>query len=138
MNRRLAFVLLAMSAFAPVSAFAQVKVGITISMTGPGASLGVPQRNTVALLPKEIGGQAVSWIMLDDATDSTKAVANARKMIDEDNVDAIIGSRRHAGLDGADRRRGGEEDPGDLAVGECPDHRADGCDAALGVQDAAE
>ncbi len=32
------------------TAFAQVKVGITVSATGPAASLGIPEKNTVALL----------------------------------------------------------------------------------------
>jgi branched-chain amino acid transport system substrate-binding protein len=75
---------------APASA--QVKIGITVSQTGPAASLGIPQRNSVALLPTEIGGQKVEYIVLDDASDSTKAVANTRKLIDEDHADAIVGS----------------------------------------------
>ncbi len=68
-----------------------VKVGITVSQTGPAASLGIPQRNSVALLPTEIAGQKIEYILLDDATDSTKAVANTRKLIDEDNIDVLIG-----------------------------------------------
>jgi len=71
---------------------AQIKIGVTISTTGPAASLGVPQRNSIALMKSEIGGQKIEYIVLDDAADSTKAVANARKLIDEDNVDALIGS----------------------------------------------
>ena len=78
-------------ALAPLPAFAQVKVGVTISTTGPAASLGIPQRNSIALLPTEVAGQKIEWIVLDDAGDSTKAVANARKLIDE-GVDAVIGS----------------------------------------------
>ena len=71
---------------------AQIKVGLTISATGPAASLGIPQKNTVALLPKEIGGKKVDYIVLDDASDTTTAVKNMRKLISEDNVDVIIGS----------------------------------------------
>ena len=71
---------------------AQIRVGVTISTTGPAASLGVPQRNSIALMPTEIGGQKVEYIVLDDAADSTKAVANARKLIDENNVDVLVGS----------------------------------------------
>lgn len=73
-------------------AAAQVKIGVTVSATGPAASLGIPEKNTIALLPKEIGGKSVEYIVLDDATDTTKAVQNAHKLIDEDHVDAIIGS----------------------------------------------
>ncbi len=69
-----------------------VRVGITISMTGPGASLGIPQRNTAALLPKQVAGQDVEWTVLDDGSDSTRAVANMRKLVDESHVDAVIGS----------------------------------------------
>lgn len=98
MRRRLLTLLLGASALVSFSlpftaaSLAQVKVGVTVSATGPAASLGVPQRNSVALLPKEIGGQPVEWIVLDDAGDATRAVANARKLTDESNVDALIGS----------------------------------------------
>ena len=69
-----------------------IRVGVTISTTGPAASLGIPQRNSIALLPTEVAGHKVEYIVLDDGADSTKAVANARKLIDEDKVDVIIGS----------------------------------------------
>jgi ABC-type branched-subunit amino acid transport system substrate-binding protein len=73
-------------------AAAQVKIGVTVSATGPAASLGIPEKNTIALLPKEIGGKSIQYIVLDDATDTTKAVQNTHKLIDEDHVDAIISS----------------------------------------------
>ena len=75
-----------------VSAWADVNVGVTVSATGPAASLGIPEKNTIALLPKTIGGQKVNYIVLDDASDTTGAVNNTRKLISEDKVDAIIGS----------------------------------------------
>jgi branched-chain amino acid transport system substrate-binding protein len=74
------------------AAFAQIKIGVTLSTTGPAASLGIPEKNTIALLPKEIGGKSVQYIVLDDGSDTTKAVQNTHKLIDEDHVDAIIGS----------------------------------------------
>jgi branched-chain amino acid transport system substrate-binding protein len=74
------------------AALAQVKIGVTLSATGPAASLGIPEKNTVALLPKEIGGKSVEWIVLDDGSDTSRAVQNTRKLIDEDHVDAIVGS----------------------------------------------
>ena len=73
-------------------AAAQIKVGVSLSATGPAASLGIPEKNTIALLPKEIGGQKIEYIVLDDATDTTTAVKNARKLISEDKVDVLIGS----------------------------------------------
>ena len=76
----------------PRPAEGQVRIGFTISTTGPAASLGIPQRNSIALLPTQIGGQTVEYIVLDDGSDATRAVANTRKLIDESNVDAVIGS----------------------------------------------
>lgn len=76
----------------PMLASAQVKVGVTVSSTGPAASLGIPERNTVALLPKEVAGQKIEWIVLDDATDTTQSVKNSRKLVSEDKVDVLVGT----------------------------------------------
>jgi branched-chain amino acid transport system substrate-binding protein len=83
---------LAATALLAGAAMAQIKVGITMSATGPAASLGIPQKNTVSLLPKEVAGQKIEYIVLDDASDTTTAVKNTRKFIDEDKVDLVIGS----------------------------------------------
>lgn len=77
---------------AAFNAHAQIKVGVSISTTGPAASLGIPEKNTFALLPNEIAGQKVQYIVLDDASDATQAVKNARKLVSEDKVDLLIGS----------------------------------------------
>ena len=69
-----------------------IKVGVTLSATGPAASLGIPERNTFPLLPQTIGGRKVQYIVLDDASDTTTAVKNTRKLITEDKVDVIVGS----------------------------------------------
>ncbi|MDB5798145.1 MAG: branched-chain amino acid transporter substrate-binding protein [Paucimonas sp.] len=74
------------------AALADVNVGVTLSLTGPAASLGIPEKNTIALLPTTIGGQKINYIMLDDESDTTKAVRNTKKLISEDKVDIIIGS----------------------------------------------
>ena len=79
-------------AFAAGAAHAQLKVGVTVSATGPAASLGIPERNTVELMPKEIAGQKVTYIVLDDASDTTSAVKNIRKLVSEDKVDVVLGS----------------------------------------------
>lgn len=86
-------ILLALSlAGAAASALADVTVGVTLSATGPAASLGIPEKNTVPLMPTTIGGQKVNYIVLDDATDPTAASKNARKLTSEDKADVIIGS----------------------------------------------
>src|SRR6195256_6844976 len=74
------------------SAHAQIKVGITMSGSGPGAALGQPQTKTVAALPKEIAGQKITYFALDDESDPTKGAQNARKLITEEKVDVLIGS----------------------------------------------
>ena len=70
---------------------AQVKVGVISSATGPKALVGIPQKNTVPLLPKQIGGLTVEYIALDDASDPTLSVTAVRKLLAENNVDAIVG-----------------------------------------------
>nr|WP_245936911.1 ABC transporter substrate-binding protein [Undibacterium pigrum] len=77
---------------ASLNAQAQIKIGVTISSTGPAASLGIPEKNAIAMLPKEIAGKKVDYIVLDDASDTTQTVTNTRKLISEEKVDAIIGS----------------------------------------------
>ena len=78
-------------AFAGAAA-ADINIGVTLATTGPAASLGIPQKNTIELLPTTIGGEKVNWIVLDDGSDTTKAVTNARKLVSEDKVDVIVGS----------------------------------------------
>ena len=84
------FVLVA-AAFA-AGVHADINVGVTLSATGPAASLGIPEKNTVALLPATIAGQKVNYIVFDDASDTTTAVKNTRKLIAENKVDVVIGS----------------------------------------------
>ena len=79
-------------ALAAGSALADVTIGVSLSATGPAASLGIPEKQTIALLPATVGGEKVRYIVLDDATDPSTAVKNARKLTGEDKVDAIIGS----------------------------------------------
>ena len=85
---------IALAALLLASALAQadVNVGVTVSATGPAASLGIPEKNTIALMPQNIGGQKINYILLDDASDTTAAVNNTRKLISENKVDVILGS----------------------------------------------
>ena len=80
------------AALAAGPALADINVGVTVSATGPAASLGIPEKNTIALMPRTIGGEKVNYIVLDDASDTTAAVANTRKLISESKVDVILGS----------------------------------------------
>jgi branched-chain amino acid transport system substrate-binding protein len=63
-----------------------------VPLTGPTAALGIPFKNGVAPWPKTIAGEKLNVIMLDDATDPTIGVKNARRFVTEDKVDLIVGS----------------------------------------------
>jgi branched-chain amino acid transport system substrate-binding protein len=75
-----------------VTAAADITVGVTLSATGPAASLGIPEKNSFTLVPTTIAGQKVHYIILDDGSDTTAAVKNARKLVSEHKVDVIVGS----------------------------------------------
>jgi branched-chain amino acid transport system substrate-binding protein len=71
---------------------ADVTVGVSIPLTGPTSALGIPSQNGMKLWPATIGGEKLNVIILDDATDPTLGVKNARRFITEDKVDIILGS----------------------------------------------
>jgi branched-chain amino acid transport system substrate-binding protein len=70
---------------------ADIKIGAVLSLTGPAASLGIPARNTIDVLPRTAAGEAIQYIVLDDGGDPAAAVRAARKLVDEEKVDIIIG-----------------------------------------------
>src|SRR3546814_512212 len=74
-----------------IPAAAQVKIGVVTSATGPTAMVGIPQKNTVPLLPTKIGDLSVEYISLDDVSDPTQTVIAFKKLISEEKVDAFIG-----------------------------------------------
>ena len=70
----------------------EIRIGLTGTFTGPNASVGIPYRNAAEIFPPTMGGVPVKWIVLDDGGDPTTALKNARRFVDEDKVDAIVGS----------------------------------------------
>ena len=74
------------------TALADINIGVSLSLTGPGSGLGIPVNNQFKLFPKTIAGEKVNLIILDDASDPGKGANNARRFITEDKVDMIIGS----------------------------------------------
>src|SRR5436190_7646303 len=79
----------------PGAALAQtneIVIGITITTTGPAAALGIPERNSLEFVAKEIGGVPLKLIVLDDAGDPTAATTNARRFVTESKADIIMGS----------------------------------------------
>src|SRR5438105_1573015 len=73
------------------AAFAQIKIGLMVSATGPTSAIGIPQKNTGDVLPQKIGGVAVEYISLEDGGDTTQAVQNIKKLVQESKIDALIG-----------------------------------------------
>src|SRR5438093_5721678 len=73
------------------AAFAQIRIGLMVSATGPTSAIGIPQKNTGDILPKKIGDVAVEYISLEDGGDTTRAVQNIKKLVQENNIDALIG-----------------------------------------------
>jgi branched-chain amino acid transport system substrate-binding protein len=72
-------------------ALGQVKIGLMVSATGPTSAIGIPQKNTGDMLPKKIGDATIEYIQLEDGGDTTRAVQNIKKLVQENNIDALIG-----------------------------------------------
>jgi branched-chain amino acid transport system substrate-binding protein len=73
------------------SAQADINIGVNLSLTGPLSSLGLPQKDSLALWPEQIGGEKVNLMVLDDASDPVGATRNARRFITESKVDLLLG-----------------------------------------------
>src|SRR5246500_2338172 len=70
----------------------EINIGITITTTGPAAALGIPERNSLDFVPKEIAGVPLKVTVLEDAGDPTNATTNARRFVTEQKADVIMGS----------------------------------------------
>jgi branched-chain amino acid transport system substrate-binding protein len=70
----------------------EITIGITLSTTGPAAALGIPERNALEFVVKEIAGVPLKVIVLDDGGDPTNATTNARRFVTESKADIIMGS----------------------------------------------
>ena len=70
----------------------EITIGITVTTTGPAAALGIPERNALEFVPKEIAGVPLKVIVLDDGGDPTNATTNARRFVTESKADIIMGS----------------------------------------------
>jgi branched-chain amino acid transport system substrate-binding protein len=74
------------------TAQADITIGVSVPLTGPTSALGIPCKSGITLWPTSIGGEKLNVIILDDATDPTIGVKNARRFVTEDKVDLIVGS----------------------------------------------
>lgn len=76
---------------------ADITIGVSLPLTGPASGLGIPCKNGFASWPEAIAGEKVKLIILDDASDPTQAIKNARRLVTESKVDLLIGSSFAAG-----------------------------------------
>src|SRR6201997_2993213 len=83
---------LALPALPALAQTSEITIGISITTTGPGAALGIPERNALEFVPKEIAGVPLKVIVLDDGGDPTTATTNARRFVTESKADVIMGS----------------------------------------------
>ena len=77
---------------------AQITIGAILSITGPQAAQGAGYKNAFELLPTEVAGQKITYLIRDDGGDATASANIARKLITEDHVDAFIGPASTAPL----------------------------------------
>ena len=82
----------AVTALVAGAAQADITSGVSLPLTGPASGLGIPMKNQIALWPQSIAGEKLRVIVLDDATDPTNGVKNARRFVTDEKVDLIIGS----------------------------------------------
>jgi hypothetical protein len=82
------------------SAGAQIRIGLMVSATGPTSAIGIRQKNTGDILPRTIGGARVEYISLEDGGDTTRAVQNVKKLIAENNIDALEQEHEVVGCQG--------------------------------------
>jgi branched-chain amino acid transport system substrate-binding protein len=82
----------ALSALPAAAQTSEITIGISLCTTGPAAALGIPERNALEFVPKEIGGVPLKLIVLDDGGDPTNATTNARRFVTESKADIIMGS----------------------------------------------
>ena len=74
------------------AALADITIGVIAPLTGPASGLGIPAGNQVKLWPKEIAGEKLNVMVMDDATDPTQGVTAAKRFVTQDKVDIIMGS----------------------------------------------
>jgi branched-chain amino acid transport system substrate-binding protein len=85
----------AVSILAGTAAKAEIKVGFVTSLSGPGASIGIPYSKGMAAAlayASEVSGEKIRLIELDDASDPSASSRNTRKLIEEEKVDVVLGT----------------------------------------------
>jgi len=73
-------------------AYADIVVGIVLSLSGPAAPVGRAQHAVIAHLPEQVGHEKVRYLVRDDGSDPDRAVVEARQLAGQEAVDLIIGA----------------------------------------------
>lgn len=93
--RKIIAAALAVASFGIDTARAEITVGFVTSQSGPGSSIGVLyDRGMKAAVEyaNSIGEEKIKFIQLDDGSDPSAATRNARKLVEENKVDLLIGT----------------------------------------------
>jgi branched-chain amino acid transport system substrate-binding protein len=95
MLSRLCVGAVALLASVGASSAADITVGFVTSLSGPGASIGIPYEKGVLAghsFTAKVGDVNIKLIRLDDASDPAAATRDARKLVQEDKVDVLMGT----------------------------------------------
>lgn len=82
---------------ATVQAAEPIKIGTVLSVTGPAAFLGDPELKTIQMYVDEINkkggvlGRQLQLVHYDDGSDAGKANGFAKRLVDDDKVDVLVG-----------------------------------------------
>jgi len=95
MRKILSLAALVAGVFAATAAQADITIGFVTSLSGPGSSIGIPYGrgiNAAYEYKNSINGEKIRLIQLDDGSDPSAATRNARKLVEEEKVDLLIGT----------------------------------------------
>jgi branched-chain amino acid transport system substrate-binding protein len=84
-----------LSLVATTSYSQEITVGFVTSLSGPASSIGLNYEkgmNAAYAWQGEINGQKIKLIKLDDGSDPSAATKNARKLVEQDHVDLMMGT----------------------------------------------
>lgn len=87
----------AMAAGGPGAAWAEIKIGSVLAVTGPASFLGDPEEKTLKMYVDKINaeggvlGEKLELVIYDDGGDAKKSRTFATRLIEEDEVVAMVG-----------------------------------------------
>lgn len=83
------------TAMSPALAQEKIKLGVIVTLSGPGAALGQQVRDGFALAVKDLGGKMsgrdVEVVVVDDELKPDAAVTKVKGLLERDKVDFVVG-----------------------------------------------